>query len=245
MNRFEAVCFSVDGTLYPKWMMNLCLMKTVYPSPLLAYRYSRFRSSMRSHPEILTDPPNREGFLQRQAISILRSSKKAIDQSAITGINEQIKRQFHSVWSNPRLKLTPFPYVRETFLAIRSMGLKIGILSDFPLGTKLQLMGIDDLIDVAICSEESGYLKPHPAPFELICSRLEVQGTSILYVGDSYPKDILGAAGVGMTTCLVYAPGRNPNRKKQAMEKYPEADTICSGYKELLDWWIKVQNGGV
>ena len=84
MNRFEAVCFDVDGTLYPKWMMNLYLMKTVYPSPLLAYRYSRFRSSMRSHPEILTDPPNREGFLQRQAISILRSSKKAIDQSAIT-----------------------------------------------------------------------------------------------------------------------------------------------------------------
>ena len=43
---------------------------------------------------------------------------------------------------------------------MKSAGLKIGILSDFPPSQKSDIWGIKELCDVCIGSEESGALKP-------------------------------------------------------------------------------------
>jgi putative hydrolase of the HAD superfamily len=78
------------------------------------------------------------------------------------------------------------------------MGLKTAVMSDFPIGEKLKYFGMEDIWDVKISSEESGYLKPDRRPFLLLSARLGMKPEEIIYVGNSYTYDVLGSKNVGM-----------------------------------------------
>jgi putative hydrolase of the HAD superfamily len=188
--KLEAVCFDIDGTLYPKWQTSLYLIPSLFPSPLLALKYQRFRRTIRRHPDRGGNAQSHEEFLKKQADLIGTSVAK-------------IERQFYNKWRSSFKKIKVYPQVRETLEWLKGLSLKIAILSDFPLEEKLTTLGIADLVDYAICSEESGYLKPHPKPFLAVSQALGVDPSAILYVGDSYSKDIVGANGVGMFSALI------------------------------------------
>ncbi len=188
--KLEAVCFDIDGTLYPKWQTSLYLIPSLFPSPLLALKYQRFRRAIRRHPDRGGKALSHAGFLKKQAT--------LIDTSV-----EKIERQFYHKWRTSFKKIKVYPQVRETLEWLKGLSLKIAILSDFPLEEKLTTLGIADLVDFGICSEESGYLKPHPQPFLAVSQALEVDPSALLYVGDSYSKDIVGANGVGMYSALI------------------------------------------
>ena len=185
--KLEAVCFDIDGTLYPKWQTTLHLTSSLFPSPLLALKYHKFRRSVRRYP---LDAHNREEFQEKQA--------------ALLGAPpEKIEKQFYAKWRTTFTKIRVYPQVRETFEWLKSLGLKVAVLSDFPIEAKLATLALDDQVDFALCSEESGYLKPHPKPFLDLSRALEVDPSALLYVGDSYSKDIVGAKAVGMSTALL------------------------------------------
>lgn len=126
------------------------------------------------------------------------------NQAALVGVpQERIERQFYSKWRTTFTKIRVYPQVRETFVWLKDLGLKVAVLSDFPIEEKLTTLGIEDLVDFSLCSEESGYLKPHPKPFLDMAKALEVDPSLLLYVGDSYSKDIVGANAVGMSSALI------------------------------------------
>ena len=99
--------------------------------------------------------------------------------------------------------IKPYDGVRETFRFLKSSGYKIGVLSDFPLFDKLEKLGVADLVDVAISSDDTGFLKPSVHPFEFLMYKLNVKPCETLYVGDDYKKDISGSAEAGIDSYLV------------------------------------------
>jgi putative hydrolase of the HAD superfamily len=66
---------------------------------------------------------------------------------------------------------------------------------------KLETIGLRDVFDCIVLSEEISIRKPDPEIFRKAADLLEVQPSACLYVGDSYDSDIVGAKAAGMSTC--------------------------------------------
>ena len=50
-----------------------------------------------------------------------------------------------------------------------------------------------------ITSEEAGIEKLNRRMFDMIATKLGVKNDEVIYVGDSYKKDVMGAKNAGMT----------------------------------------------
>jgi putative hydrolase of the HAD superfamily len=241
----KAVCFDVDGTLYPKKYTNLKLIGSIFPSLFLALRYQRFRKKVRKEVDMETVPSTREGFRKRQAISILQDMHTAISPSMIHKMEARIEKQFYSYYRKSFSKIRPYEGMRETMIELKSRGCRIGILSDFPVEHKLEALKVADLVDFFCCSEDSGYLKPHPAPFHYLAERMNTEIRAILYVGDSYSKDIIGAEAVGMRTCMILPKAKFERNREKLKHQYPCAHMICSGYEDFFKRFGEMIDGGL
>ena len=233
--KIKVVCFDIDGTMYPKWMTNWKLVRSLFPSLRLALQNQRFRRYIREHQEELTVPPSRDGFRRRQALWFLGSDEHQISEGRIEEVQRRVEHQFYNQWRHVFSRLRPFRHLREALTALHDQGVKVAALSDFPIEQKLVALGVDDLIDWSACTEESGYLKPHPSPFLMVCSALAVPCDEVLYVGDSYHKDIEGAAQVGMRTALIDPSITSEKRRRAKAAVCMKADTIFSDYREFME----------
>jgi putative hydrolase of the HAD superfamily len=96
------------------------------------------------------------------------------------------------------------PAVPEVLACLRGMGLKLGVLTDglhVMQRNKLKALGVLELVDVAICTDELGGTacwKPSPIGFQKLLQCLEVRADEVLFVGNDRTKDIEGASAVGM-----------------------------------------------
>jgi putative hydrolase of the HAD superfamily len=140
---------------------------------------------------------------------------------------EMIERLIYRGWEQVFKKITPFPHVRETLDAIRSGGLKLGLLSDFPPEKKLENLGLGGIWDTVLCSEYTGSLKPATRPFIELARRLDCLPERILYAGNSRAYDIRGAKQAGMKAALISWPFKR---------NCPEADFVFSDYRKLAEF---------
>lgn len=95
------------------------------------------------------------------------------------------------------------PDAAELLVALRSMGLRIGVLSNtmWPRGHHEEVFARDDLlhlIDAACYTSEMQVAKPHSEAFEAIAAGLGVATSACVFVGDRLWDDILGAQQAGM-----------------------------------------------
>jgi putative hydrolase of the HAD superfamily len=81
----------------------------------------------------------------------------------------------------------------------------VGLVSNYPCGTSLRrslaMLGIADRLDPVVISGEVGYCKPHPRLFQIALEGLGVAADAVLFVGDSWESDMVGAHAAGMATC--------------------------------------------
>jgi putative hydrolase of the HAD superfamily len=93
------------------------------------------------------------------------------------------------------------PRALETLSALRSLGKKTGIVSNFDLRLHgiLAGLGLNSLLDVVVLPADAGAAKPDPRIFALALRRLQVTSQGTLYVGDDAEDDIAGARRAGLT----------------------------------------------
>ncbi len=216
------LCLDIDGTLYPKRMLTMRMLRSSFPSLRLAAAFNWARKEFRRVQEHSdTVPANREGLLARQANLVCGRMRCSSSEQKVRAA---IENQFYQAWERSFLSIKAYPDLRDALVQAKAQGLRIGVFSDFPLAQKLKTLGIEDLVDFAYSAEDSGYLKPGPKAFSFLLSRIAVQPEHVLFVGDSYGKDCIGANHAGMYTCLLTS-------KRQAT--YPAADLIVSTWKEF------------
>ena len=117
------------------------------------------------------------------------------------------------------------PGVRQALERARAEGFLLAALSDFPISDKLEVLGLEGLFDFVASSEDFGYLKPNEVPFNAMLKALDVRPDEALYVGDSYRKDIVGGARIGMRTMLVSA--------RTGREPHPMADLVLTSWRSF------------
>ena len=184
----KAVAFDLDGTFYPYSRMFSLSLFLALCHPWFFFQFSRVRKEIRS-----IRPVDNFRILQAE----LLSKRLAISRDSA---KEAIERIIYNRFENLFRFMKPFPHLRATLEELKGTGYKLAVLSDFPVKRKLSYLGLDGLWDYTLSSEETNYLKPNREPFLKIIEMLKVDPGEILFVGDRYHYDVVGARQVGMKT---------------------------------------------
>jgi len=235
----DALVFDIDGTLYPYELMYLKSLPLFVKYPRFIFNFGKVRKTIRKD---RTGRDNRAG-LHFEPVELFRKRQAEL-LSLRQGITEEdallyITRIIYDEWINLFRGIKPYRGVIRLLEYLKGRGIKLGVLSDFPAHVKLKSLGIDKYFNAVLCSEESGKLKPDPAPFKLVCERLHSENDKTLYVGDNPHYDISGAKGAGLKTALF----RGVLAKLEGLknkQRIESADIIFSNYKDFLHILLKI-----
>jgi len=110
------------------------------------------------------------------------------------------------------------------------LGLVSNILSPSgPFRESLRQAGVEDLFKVIVFSSDIGCIKPSVKPFEQALSAFDSPRDRVLYIGDTYKRDVVGAKSAGLD-CVWISRGRE---EPQGFEH--KCDLIVTDLRELLD----------
>lgn len=224
----KAIGFDIDGTLYPESRFYWATWPSFLTHPRLVYGFARARKMVRT-PESLESAAGRP-YPRRQAEIIGGILGLSAEKAAYL-----VEKHLYSTWDRRFRSVDPFPGVRDVLEALHSRGYRLAALSDFPVRGKLKSLGLSGLWDVVLSSEDTSCLKPHEAPFLEMLKRLELQPHEVIYVGNSYEKDVLGAAAAGIPPAYFDPSG------KTAGSLSPSGGFAFRSYHEFiprLDAWL-------
>jgi FMN phosphatase YigB (HAD superfamily) len=204
----KAVIFDVDGTLYQQGplrrAMLVRLVRTHLFHPVRGWQTARVIGAYRRAQEQLRSVPGRADLADAQLQ--LAAERSGVGYDEVTRCVEQ--------WmvTAPLELLARFgqPGLEESLRALRTWGLKLAVLSDYPPGPKLEALGVAGLFDVVLWAQqpEIGVFKPHPRGLEVALERLGVTADEALYVGDRADVDAVAAAAARIP-CAILAEARH------------------------------------
>jgi putative hydrolase of the HAD superfamily len=133
--------------------------------------------------------------------------------------------------------LALYPHVQLTLTGLVRMGLKMAVVSDaprLPVWLRICGLGLQHYFDAVITTDDTGFKKPHSAPFLKALEKLGVNPAEAIMIGDWAERDMVGAKKVGLVT--VFARYGDTQNTQQSGADY-EIDDIS----QLLDI-VKKQN---
>ena len=128
-------------------------------------------------------------------------------------------------------KISIFPGALEFIDDMKARGIKIGICTDMTAHIqfrKIERLGLTGRLDAMITSEEAGIEKPNRRMFDMIATKLGVKNDEVIYVGDSYKKDVMGAKNAGMTPVWYLSLQNKTDEDVLAVSSYPELKNIVN-----------------
>ncbi|RIQ16110.1 HAD family hydrolase [Jiangella rhizosphaerae] len=96
---------------------------------------------------------------------------------------------------------------------VAAAGLRTGILTNGPddlQHDKLAVIGLSGRVGPVVTAESLGSAKPHPAAYAGLCEALGLDPGAILYVGDDYELDVVGARAAGLRAVHLDRHGTGP-----------------------------------
>jgi len=94
-----------------------------------------------------------------------------------------------------------FPKYKEVLNEIKKHGYMLGMITNGKDGfqrANIRGLGIENLFDVIVVSEEVGMKKPDKNIFEYALAKLQVSPKEALFIGDNTTNDVEAAINVGM-----------------------------------------------
>ena len=126
--------------------------------------------------------------------------------------------------------------VIETFSILKKRGVKIAVVSDGDLSTrirKVEAIGLIPYVDEVVASEEVIFEKPFSAIFTLALSRLGVEAHEAIMLGNNFKNDIRGAQLLGIRSGI-FNPPFDANLIGQDMQSIIVPDFVINSYQDLL-----------
>lgn len=210
--KLKAAAFDMDGTLYPNRRLIGKALPFFLKNLKLTVNFSRVRRDIRQKRPI-------NDFYRVQDEMLAESMGISAEES-----HRIIREIIYNSWPKVMQNVRPYAGVGKVLEELKKRGLKLAVLSDFPVAEKLSALGLEGLWDYAETAETSGYLKPNPEPFLDLCGALGLEPAEVIYVGNHYEYDILGAKSVGMKAAYL---GRSKGPKKAA-------DFVFSDYYSFI-----------
>lgn len=225
--KYKAICFDVDGTLYPIPVMHRLSANASKFHPLFALRYRDMRIIFRK----IQDDFSKYGLedadmTSRECTCLCMAYKRKIS----TKKAERLLKNRYYIPLERSYRNLPFQaQTVKTLKSVKTHGLSVGVMSDWPLFDKLERIGVSEFVDFRISSTDIGFLKPSKICFERLAAGLGIKTSEMLYVGDSYKKDVLGAVNAGADAVLV-------NYAGSSKDLFPKALHIFEKWEEFDNW---------
>ncbi|HEX4934240.1 MAG TPA: HAD family hydrolase [Gemmatimonadaceae bacterium] len=222
----RAVIFDVDGTLYDTVRMRLAFapwiagqfarapVATVQALRVLrAYRRAHETLRGERHPDL--EQAQRERTAFRLGLPVDRVGgivSTWFERAPITAVGRAAR-----------------PGLVEALQRLRTAGMRLAVVSDYPPQAKLDALGVAPLIDAVIWAQHPlvGALKPDPAGLLAALRTLDVEAERALYVGDRPEVDEAVALAAGCRAAVIGA--RAPLRS---------ATPRFSDVSRLADWCL-------
>lgn len=112
---------------------------------------------------------------------------------------------YETYWNAFVEKMQLYDGAMELLTYLRERDVKIGICSDLTAHIqfrKLRHLGLSNVVNAIVTSEECGREKPSEDMFKLVLDKLHVRPCDSIMIGDSLEKDVLGAKKAGMKAVL-------------------------------------------
>lgn len=141
-------------------------------------------------------------------------------------------RMYEQYWDTFIQEMKVFSGVKELFNLLQANHIPIVICTDLTAHIqhrKIEALGIAQYIKYLVSSEEAGREKPGKEIFALCLEKLKLPPQHIWYVGDSFHKDVEGAADMGMQAIWFHS------ERSQSDEK-AGGDTQKNSYQEVRDY---------
>ncbi|XP_061584504.1 haloacid dehalogenase-like hydrolase domain-containing protein 3 isoform X2 [Cololabis saira] len=141
-------------------------------------------------------------------------------------LNTAAKNLYHNFSNADNWEV--FPDSKKTLENCSSLGLKLGIVSNFDnrLEPILQSCGLLSHFSFLITSEKAGVAKPSPAIFDQALQKCGTPADSVAHVGDHYVNDYITSRSAGIHGFLL-------DRHKKNQAAIPEEHRLLS-LEELL-----------
>jgi putative hydrolase of the HAD superfamily len=103
-----------------------------------------------------------------------------------------------------------YPDAQPALERLAAAGLKLAVIAnwDVSLHDVLARLRLAGSFEAVVTAAAVGAAKPDPRPFEVALSRLGVEASQCVHVGDDPSTDVAGAKAVGMSALLVDRSGR-------------------------------------
>lgn len=198
----KTVVFDVDDTLYDQIEPFRKAIEVSFSSNVLIkgdisleklYKKFRFFSD-------LVFPKTVDGSLSLNDMRVFRITEafKYFDYKITLEEAEMFQKKYQLYQGEIEL----LEEMRELLTQLSEQDIQLGILTNGPTNhqkSKIKQLGIETFIPEAnrFISEEVGIAKPNIAVFKLIEENLSVTANELIYIGDSYENDVIGAKNAG------------------------------------------------
>ena len=193
--------FDVDGTLYRQDILRILMLvrmlKALVRNPFKLYRTIKIISVYRKEMELLR---NKNGASpEGQIANTIRA----------TGYSGDVVKECIDFW----FRQEPLKYMklclRKNIIKLIKDGEKapmlLGVYSDYPAADKLKELGVYQCFNTIVCSQDEDVkaLKPSPKGFMVAAEKMGLRPDQVLYIGDRYEVDAVGARNAGMQFLIV------------------------------------------
>jgi putative hydrolase of the HAD superfamily len=112
-----------------------------------------------------------------------------------------------------------FLHDRIRLLTRLKTAFRLGVVSNFYGNLQIVLgeAGLSDLFEVIIDSNVVGVRKPDPRIFRLALTALRLEGSEVIFVGDSYERDVVPAMETGMKAVWLKDNSRGPETERKGI----------------------------
>ncbi len=122
---------------------------------------------------------------------------------------------------------------------LKENSIKTAIITDgIPIKQyeKILRLGIDDLIDLVVISDEIGIRKPNPKLFSYCLNKFKVKGYETIYIGDNIYKDIIPAKQNNIHSVYIHRGGKyDTNITGEEIEDRNKPDYEISKLDEVFE----------
>ena len=122
------------------------------------------------------------------------------------------------------------PDVRRALPQLKQAGYILGVISnrDKPFQDLLEEHGIGEFFDFSLAAGEVQVWKPDPGVFEHGLQRVNVAAPEVMYVGDNYYADVVGARGAGLIPVLYDPLGIFPDPDCDTIKSFDELNSLLN-----------------
>ena len=233
-NDIKAIFFDLDGTLrhsvpsggevFTDYVKTMGLQ--VDEEALLgALRWEHFywASSEDLRNDLLAHSPETENFWveysRRRLIALGASEEWAVEAAPRISVHMGEVYKPESVVPED---------VRRTLPQLKESGYILAVISnrDRPFHELLQDHGIAEFFDFSMAAGEVNVWKPDPGIFQHGLKRANVSASEVIYVGDNYYADVVGARNAGLQPVLYDPLGIFPNSDCTTIQSFDELNSI-------------------